>query len=156
MAKYTSIGGQALIEGIMMRNPQKKTALAVRKPDKTIDITYINEKSIRDKYAVLRLPIIRGVVSYIEAMIQGYKAMMMSADISGFTDVEDGEKQKTENGEKKQSVLTSVIMVVATVLMIYMQLLFSIIIMIIIIIQWLLILAVQTTFSIYVMQTHII
>lgn len=116
MAKYTSIGGQALIEGIMMRNPQKKTALAVRKPDKTIDITYINEKSIRDKYAVLRLPIIRGVVSYIEAMIQGYKAMMMSADISGFTDVEDGEKQKTENGEKKQSVLTSVIMVVATVL----------------------------------------
>ena len=44
MAKYTTIGGQALIEGIMMKNPKKKTALAVRKPDKTIDISFIEEK----------------------------------------------------------------------------------------------------------------
>ena len=50
LAKYTSIGGQALIEGIMMKHPQKKTALAVRKADKTIDISYINDKSIKDKY----------------------------------------------------------------------------------------------------------
>ncbi len=114
MAKYTSIGGQALIEGIMMKNPQKKTALAVRKPDKTIDISFINDKSLKDKYAVLRLPIIRGVVTYIETMIQGYKAMMKSADISGFTDIEE-ENDKPKD-PKKESVLTAVIMTVGSVL----------------------------------------
>lgn len=114
MAKYTSIGGQALIEGIMMKNPQKKTALAVRKPDKTIDITYLKDKSIKDKFAILRLPVIRGVVSYIETMIQGYKAMMMSADISGFTDIED-EKDKPKD-PKKESALIAAVMTVGSVL----------------------------------------
>lgn len=114
MAKYTSIGGQALIEGIMMKNPQKKTALAVRKPDKTIDISFINDKSIKDKYAILRLPIIRGVVTYIETMIQGYKAMMKSADISGFTDIEE-ESDKPQD-PKKESALTAAIMTIGSVL----------------------------------------
>ncbi len=113
MSKYTTIGGQALIEGIMMKNPQKKTALAVRKPDKTIDISFINESSIKDKHKILRLPVIRGVVTYIETMIQGYKAMMKSADISGFTEIED-EKEKTS--PEKQSALTAVIMTVGSVL----------------------------------------
>ena len=114
MAKYTSIGGQALIEGIMMKNPQKKTALAVRKPDKTIDISYINDKSIKDKYAILRLPVLRGVVTYIETMIQGYRAMMKSADISGFTDI-DEENDKPKD-PKKESAFTAAIMTVGSVL----------------------------------------
>ncbi len=114
MAKYTSIGGQALIEGIMMKNPQKKTALAVRKPDKTIDISFIDDKSIKDKIKFLKLPILRGVVTYIETMIQGYKAMMKSADISGFTDLEE-EKDKPRD-PKKESALTAVIMTVGSVL----------------------------------------
>ena len=113
LAKYTSIGGLALIEGIMMKHPQKKTALAVRKADKTIDISYINDKSIKDKYAIFRLPIIRGVVAYVEAMIQGYKAMMKSADISGFTDLEQDEKPKDP---KKESAISTVIMTVGTIL----------------------------------------
>lgn len=111
MAKYTSIGGQALIEGIMMKNPQKKTALAVRKPDKTIDISYINEKSLKDKYAFFRLPVIRGVITYIETMIQGYKVMMKSADISGFTDIE-----QEEESTKKDSALIGIITTLGTVL----------------------------------------
>lgn len=113
MAKYTSIGGQALIEGIMMKNPQKKTALAVRKPDKTIDISFINDKSIKDKYPILQLPVLRGVVTYIETMIQGYKAMMKSADISGFTDIEEENKPKDP---KKESALTTAIMTIGSVL----------------------------------------
>lgn len=100
MAKYTAIGGQALIEGILMRSPEK-TALAVRVPDKSIDITYIDAKSLRDKYKILRAPVVRGVIAFAESMIQGYKAMMMSAEKSGFTDVED-EKPQTE-AEKAQS-----------------------------------------------------
>lgn len=114
MAKYTSIGGQALIEGIMMKNPQKKTALAVRKPDKTIDISFIDDKSIKDKYRILRLPVLRGVVTYIETMIQGYKAMMKSADISGFTDIEE-ESDKPQD-PKKESALTAAIMTIGSVL----------------------------------------
>ena len=114
MAKYTNIGGQALIEGIMMKNPQKKTALAVRRPDKTIDISYIEEKSLKDKYAVCRLPVIRGVITYVETMIQGYKVMMKSADISGFTDIEE-ETQKPRD-PKKESVTTAAIVTIASVL----------------------------------------
>lgn len=114
MAKYTSIGGQALIEGIMMKNPQKKTALAVRKPDKTIDISFIDDKSIKDKYRILQLPVLRGVVTYIETMIQGYKAMMKSADISGFTDIEE-ESDKPKD-PKKESALTAAIMTIGSVL----------------------------------------
>ena len=114
MAKYTSIGGQALIEGIMMKNPQKKTAMAVRKPDKTIDISFIEEKSLKDKFPILKLPVLRGIVTYIETMIQGYKAMMKSADISGFTDFEE-ENDKPKD-PKKESALTAVIMTVGSVL----------------------------------------
>ena len=121
MANYTSIGGQALIEGIMMKNPQKKTALAVRKPDKTIDISYIEEKSLKDKYAICRLPVIRGIVTYIETMIQGYKVMMKSAEISGFTDI-DPENEKPKD-PKKESAISAIIMTVASILGIALALL---------------------------------
>lgn len=113
MAKYTSIGGQALIEGIMMKSPEK-TALAVRMPDKSIDITYLNGKSVREKYKILKLPILRGIAGFIESMLQGYKAMMLSADKSGFTDLD--EEEKTESEKKKEGALMSVIMVIASVL----------------------------------------
>ena len=103
MAKYTAIGGQALIEGILMRSPEK-TALAVRIPDKSIDITYMETKSLRDKYKILRLPVIRGDISFAESMVQGYKAMMLSAEKSGFTDIDEetpeDEQQKAEQKER--------------------------------------------------------
>ncbi|MCQ2450586.1 MAG: DUF1385 domain-containing protein [Clostridia bacterium] len=114
MAKYTAIGGQALIEGIMMKSPEK-TAMAVRKPDKTIDISYIEDKSLRKKYAFFRLPIIRGIVAYIESMITGYGAMMKSADISGFTDIDD-EEESEKLSEKKKNAIISIVMVIGTVL----------------------------------------
>lgn len=115
MAKYTSIGGQALIEGIMMKSPEK-TALAVRMPDKSIDITYLNGKSVREKYKILKLPILRGIAGFIESMLQGYKAMMLSADKSGFTDLDEEEKEKPESEKKTEGALMSVIMVIASVL----------------------------------------
>ncbi len=114
MAKYTTIGGQALIEGIMMKNPQKKTALAVRKPDKTIDISFVEQKSIKDKCALLRLPVLRGVVTYIETMIEGYRLMMKSAEISGFTDLEQDSSEPKD--EKKQNALMTAIMAIGSVL----------------------------------------
>ena len=110
--KMVSIGGQALIEGIMMRGP-KKTAMAVRLPDGSIDITEMPQKSIKDKIKFLGWPIIRGVVNFVESMLVGYKALSISADKSGFADEEDG--------EKTSSAVMGVIMAIASVLAVVMS-----------------------------------
>ncbi len=108
--KYTSIGGQALIEGIMMKSPEK-TALAVRLPDKSIDISYLEDNALKNS-KIAKLPVIRGVVNFVLAMLQGYKALMISADKSGFTDLEE----EAFKDEKKQNALITVIMAVGSVL----------------------------------------
>lgn len=132
--KYTSIGGQALIEGIMMKSPEK-TAMAVRTKEKEIDISYIDEVSLRKKYKILNIPVLRGIIGFAESLINGYKALMLSADKSGFTDLEEDEKKKdnvpaeetsegnspenTEKSEekpKKESLIINIIMVIGTVL----------------------------------------
>ena len=113
MAKYTSIGGQALIEGILMKSPEK-TALAVRIPDGSIDVSYLDQKSLRQKYKILNLPIIRGVIGFAESMIQGYKAMMISADKSGFADLEE-ETEKKED-KKDNNLFLNLVMVIGSVL----------------------------------------
>ena len=110
MSKKTSIGGQALIEGIMMRGPHK-TTMAVRLPDKTIETIDFENKSIKDKIKILKLPILRGVVNMIESLIFGYKALMLSAEKSGFTDLEEEPKKKDE---KEPSAFMNVLMVIAT------------------------------------------
>lgn len=119
--KKTSIGGQALIEGIMMRGP-KKTVMAVRKKDGGIEIVPKEVKSIKDKCKLFKLPILRGVVGFVESMMVGYKAMMDSAEISGYLDEELTETEKEEKGteqkkeKEEKNILMSVIMVVSTVL----------------------------------------
>ena len=112
--KYTSIGGQALIEGIMMKSPEK-TAIVVRTPDKSIDISYMNGKSVREKYKILALPIVRGVVGFVESMLQGYKALSLSAEKSGFAE-EESDTPKTEEQKKKDSQFLNVVMVIGAVL----------------------------------------
>jgi len=119
--KYTSIGGQALIEGIMMKSPEK-TAMAVRLPDGSIDISPLNHTSVRTKYKILNIPVVRGVVGFVESMIQGYKAMMISAEKSGFADLEE-EKDKKENKEQSKAtkVLLNVVMIIGTVLGVFLS-----------------------------------
>lgn len=115
-AKFTAIGGQALIEGILMKSPEK-TALAVRKPDGGIDISYMSEKGIRGKHRLLALPVIRGVAGFAESMLQGYKAMMISADKSGFADDEADKNEKTaDKPEKEKNVLLGAVMAIGAVL----------------------------------------
>ena len=111
MSKKTSIGGQALIEGIMMKGPEK-TSLAVRLPDGEIDISFLDEKPLKKRFPILGWPVIRGVVGFIESMLTGYKALMISADKSGFTEVEEesGEKNKLSEG------LLNIVMVIGAVL----------------------------------------
>ena len=77
----TTIGGQALIEGIMMLGPDKK-AIVVRKSDGELEIKEEPRKLIKDKYPVLGWPLIRGVVNFGSSMINGVKALFWSADLS--------------------------------------------------------------------------
>ena len=115
--KKTSIGGQALIEGIMMRGP-KKTVMAIRKKDGSIDLVPREIKSIKDKCKLFNLPIIRGVVGFVESMMVGYKAMMDSAELSGYLDEELSEEQNSEEGsEKKENTfLVKCVTIISTVL----------------------------------------
>lgn len=76
--KRTSIGGQALIEGILMRGPYKQ-AIAVRDQDKQIVLKTEELKFIKDKYPILGWPLIRGVVNFGGSMVAGVKALMYSA-----------------------------------------------------------------------------
>lgn len=76
--KRTTIGGQALIEGIMMRGPYKQ-AIAVRDQNGEIVLTTEELKFIKDKYPVLGWPLIRGVVNFGGSMVAGVKALMYSA-----------------------------------------------------------------------------
>ena len=91
----TSVGGQALIEGVMMQGP-KGIATAVRKPDGEILTEYHEMKKLRDRYKFFNIPIIRGIVGFIESMIMGYKTLMYSAEVSGMEDLEDAEMNKFE------------------------------------------------------------
>ena len=77
--KIVSVGGQALIEGIMMQGPEG-AALSVRCPDGTIDTEILEVKHIKDKFKPLGWPMIRGIVNYVESMIFGYKLLMESAE----------------------------------------------------------------------------
>ncbi|MFA5523184.1 MAG: DUF1385 domain-containing protein [Tissierellales bacterium] len=75
----TTIGGQALIEGIMMKGP-KDIAIAVRKPDNQIELKKEAIKSPSTKYKFLKWPFIRGVVGLVEAMVIGVNSLMYSAE----------------------------------------------------------------------------
>ncbi len=92
--KITSIGGQAIIEGVMMRGPHK-IAMAVRKPDGEI---VVEEKELKKKKCIYKIPIIRGLISFFESMIIGVQALMFSAN---FYDIDDGTEKK-ENEEKEE------------------------------------------------------
>ncbi|MDP4132608.1 MAG: DUF1385 domain-containing protein [Bacillota bacterium] len=90
--KKTSIGGSALIEGVMMRGPSKM-GIAIRKPDGDI---VIDVSDIKTKNNIMRkIPIIRGMFSFIESMVTSMKALMFSAE---FVDIEEeqGSESKFE------------------------------------------------------------
>lgn len=86
----TSIGGQAVLEGVMMRGPSKN-AVAVRKPDGEIDIEVKQNSSLVAKLKLAKIPIIRGVVSFFDSLIIGVSATMHSAE---FIDLEGEEEEK--------------------------------------------------------------
>lgn len=93
-AKKTSIGGQALMEGIMMRGPEK-TALAVRNPKGEIVIE-CSPTTTKERAKFFKLPVIRGVFNYIDSMVIGTKSLMRSAEIAGLEEAEEELKREKE------------------------------------------------------------
>ena len=89
---YVAVGGQALMEGIMMRGP-KGTAMSLRLPDGSIETQMKDFVSVRKKFRFFNLPIIRGVVSFIESMIFGYKLIMESAEKTSLDMEEEAESK---------------------------------------------------------------
>jgi uncharacterized protein YqhQ len=99
--KKTSIGGQALLEGIMMRGP-KKSAMAVRRPDGEMVVEVSDLKSA-DRKGFLKWPVVRGVVGFVDSMTVGYQAMMRSAELSGLDEaIEEEEREKAAKKAAKE------------------------------------------------------
>lgn len=113
--KYSGIGGQAVIEGVMMKNGDEY-ATAVRKPDGTIEVKKDTYVSVGEKVKVFSLPFVRGIFSFVDSMILGMKALTFSASFFE-DDEEDLEPSKIEKllerlfGEKMEKALMSIVMV---------------------------------------------
>ena len=96
----TSIGGQAVIEGVMMRGP-KESAIAVRKPDGEIIVEKKPINSFVAKYKINKIPFVRGAFSFVESLIEGTKALMFSAE---FYDIEEDETKKKKEEMTQEEI----------------------------------------------------
>lgn len=117
----TSVGGQALIEGIMMRGP-RGAAMALRLPDKSISVEYKTFTSIKEKHKWLGWPIIRGITGMIESMKIGMECLTESAEKAGLDLEDEGEPGKFEQwltnkfGDKLMNVIMAIAMVLGVAL----------------------------------------
>jgi len=117
--KITSIGGSALIEGIMMRGP-KKTMVAVRTGKDDIYTEEIPFTSLASKYPIFKLPLIRGFAGLVDSMKLSYKALMLSADkaMESIPEDEQEEPSKIEKwiDEKLGDNFIKILMVISMIL----------------------------------------
>ena len=96
--KPNSVGGQAVIEGVMMKNGTK-VALAIRKADGSVEIKNSEFHPAKEKHKWINIPILRGIVGFIESMILSVKTLGDSTEMLGLDELE--EKEKQEKAEKK-------------------------------------------------------
>lgn len=114
---YSGIGGQAVLEGIMMKN-QEKYAVAVRKPDGEIAVELENYQGLLHGSKVKELPFIRGIFNFIDSLALGMKCLNYSA--SFFDEEEDGEQETQKSGGasggKGEKLMTTLVTVFSVVL----------------------------------------
>ena len=112
----TSIGGQALIEGIMMKGPEK-SAMAIRLPDTSIDVEVWENKTVTAWYR--KTPFVRGIFNFVATLMDGYKCLMKSAEKSGY-DEENPDKLdlwiQKHFGEKAGTVIMFIASVIGAAL----------------------------------------
>ena len=99
--KYSGIGGQAVMEGVMMQN-KDTYAVAVRKPDHEIDVKVSKRKNSKTLDEVRKIPILRGVVSFVDSLYLGMSTLMYSASF-----FEDEDDEGTLASKKKEEKLTA-------------------------------------------------
>lgn len=100
--RYATIGGQAVIEGVMMRNGNDY-AVAVRKPDQTIEVKKDQFIGLNVRWHTKKIPIIRGVLSFIDSLVLGMSTLTYSA--SFFEDEEEAEKEKDKDKDGKSDAV---------------------------------------------------
>ena len=108
--KPSGVGGQAVMEGVMMRKGSNY-AIAVRKPDKEIVVEKGTYVSAKDKYGICRVPIIRGMVTFVESLVLGMKSLTFSSKF-----FEEEEKEKKPNTEKTEALITGLTVFFAIIL----------------------------------------
>lgn len=113
--QYSGIGGQAVLEGVMMKN-KSKYAVAVRKPDGDIDVQVEEYKGVCGEKAFAKLPLIRGVFAFIDSLILGMRVTMHSA--SFYEDEEEvaQETAKKASGSKSEDFMMGITVALAVVL----------------------------------------
>ncbi len=116
----TSIGGQAVIEGVMMRGP-KEIAIAVRKPDNEIVVEKRPIASALQKNKFLKLPVIRGCISFFESMVVGVKALMFSAQFFDMEGEETESKFDKWLEEKLGDKIKDVVIYVSVILSLFLS-----------------------------------
>lgn len=102
--KSSNIGGQAVLEGIMMKN-KTRYAVAVRKPDQQIEVCVKEYKGIIPWQGVYKVPFIRGIFNFIDSLVLGMKALTYSAS---FFEEEEGEvltEQEAQKQEKQEKIM---------------------------------------------------
>lgn len=113
------VGGQAVLEGVMMKSGER-TALAVRDETGAIRTSVDTHVSIRKKYKILNLPLVRGIVNFVETMMLSYNTLMQSADMLEIDDAAEDTKfeawLRSKLGDKLMSVLMGIAAVFGVVL----------------------------------------
>lgn len=111
--KYSGIGGQAVIEGVMMKN-KDKYAVAVRKPDGEIEVKVDEVKGLSRKSPVFRAPIIRGMINFIDSLVMGMSTLTYSAS---FFEEDEDDKKKTPEEKKKSDTIFSIVTVIISIVL---------------------------------------
>ena len=114
-SRLGKVGGQAVLEGVMMK-AGTHTVTTCRKEDGTLAVTDSSFVSVRDKYKILNLPVLRGVVNFIEMMALSVKTLGASADAMGLDEEENPGKFEKWMAEKLGMRLTDLIMVISVIL----------------------------------------
>ena len=117
-ARRGAVGGQAIVEGVMMRSKQH-TAIAVRRLDnKKISVTRKGTKSISDKCKILKWPLIRGVVNFVESMVMSFSTITAGTDMLGLDETDEESTSKLDKWLEKHGGkwLISVISVISLLL----------------------------------------
>ena len=111
--RSSNIGGQAVLEGIMMRNGGKYS-VAVRKPDGEIESEVWDYHSVIPWKVLLKIPFIRGIFNFVDSLVLGMKTLMYSA--SFFEEEEEGElltKEEAQKREKKEKIIMNITVVIS-------------------------------------------